>query len=312
MESDNIEIEMLDRSQVPEEELSEFQQADPLEVVEILPVKKVEMTDETEEVLIRSYVRGESKFPEYYQTIQIDDDDDDDLPNLPSTSSSKKNNKKPLRKRSVLDASLQGLMGQANLSYAKGNVEIAEKICLEIIRQNPLASEPFFTLADIYEYKDEEKYLNFLTIAAHLDPTNRDNWIRIAEMQIQKKNLQQARVFYSKCIKYIPKDYDIRLRKGKLLEQMNDIVQAHMTYMKMIPFIPTERFDLALRYSQMVAKYFYRTKKFQHALVAMQNAYSVAGRNFTHDHINLFLELLIIEKNYSNVLEVSFESYIYF
>lgn len=303
---------MLDRSQVPDEELSEFQHADPLEVVEILPVRKVEMTDENEEVLIRQYVRGESKFPEYYQTIQIDDDEDDELQNLPSTSSTSNKkvhpsgNKKPLRKRSVLDASLQGLMGQANLSYAKGNVEIAEKICLEIIRQNPLASEPFFTLADIYEYKDEEKYLNFLTIAAHLDPTNRDNWIRIAEMQIQKKNLQQARVFYSKAIRYIPKDYDIRLRKGKLLEQMNDIFQAYMTYMKMIPYIPPERFDLALRYSQLVAKYFYKTKKFQHALVAMQNAYSIVGRNFTHDHINLYLELLIIEKNYATVLQVGF------
>lgn len=301
MDQPDIEIEMLDRSQVPEEELSEFH--------EILPVKKVEMTDENEEVLIRQYVRGESKFPEYYQTINIEDDDEEEILSLPSTSSTKKN-KKPLRKRSVLDASLMGLMGQANLSYAKGNVEIAEKICLEIIRQNPLASEPFFTLADIYEYKDEEKYLNFLTIAAHLDPTNRDNWIRIAEMQIQKKNLQQARIFYSKAIKYIPKDYDIRLRKGKLLEQMSEISQAYMTYMKMIPFIPPERFDLALHYSQLVAEYFYKAKKFQYALIAMQNAYNVVGRNFTHDHINLYLELLIIEKNYTTVLQVGFRRFV--
>lgn len=290
-----IEVEMLDRSQVPEEELKEFQQA---EVVEI--------TDENEGQDIREYVQGESKFPEYYQTIQIDDDEEeDDLQNLPTTSTSSKKNKKPIKKRSVLDASLQGLMGQANLSYAKGQVAIAEKICLEIIRQNPLASEPFFTLADIYENKDDEKYLNFLTIAAHLDPTNRDNWIRIAEMQIQKKNFQKARVFYSKAIKYIPKDYDIRLRKGKLLEQMNDTFQAMMTYMKMIPYIPPEQFELALSFSRIVAEYFYKSKKFQHALVSMQNAYNVVGRNFTHDHINLYLELLIIEKNYSQVLQVS-------
>lgn len=174
-----------------------------------------------------------------------------------------------------------------------------------------MASEPFFTLADIYEYKDDEKYLNFLTIAAHLDPTNRDNWIRIAEMQIQKKNLQQARVFYSKAIKYIPKDFDIRLRKGKLLEQMKDTFQAMMTYMKMIPYIPPEQFELALSYSRIVAEYFYKSKKFQHALVSMQNAYNVVGRNFTHDHINLYLELLIIEKNYTQVLQVTLENFFY-
>lgn len=105
------------------------------------------------------------------------------------------------RRRTVLNAALQGLMGEANLSFARGQIDIAEKICLEIIRQNPLAPEPFFTMAEIYETRNTEKHLYFLTLAAHLNPHDRDLWIRISELHIAEGNLQRARVFYTKAIK---------------------------------------------------------------------------------------------------------------
>lgn len=105
------------------------------------------------------------------------------------------------RRRTVLNAALQGLMGEANLSFARGQIDIAEKICLEIIRQNPLAPEPFFTLAEIYETRNTEKHLYFLTLAAHLNPHDRDLWIRISELHIAQGNLQRARIFYTKAIK---------------------------------------------------------------------------------------------------------------
>jgi len=39
------------------------------------------------------------------------------------------------KKRRVLPPVLQGLMGEANLRFAKGEVDLAAKICMEIIRQ---------------------------------------------------------------------------------------------------------------------------------------------------------------------------------
>lgn len=39
------------------------------------------------------------------------------------------------RKKRVLPQVLQGLMGEANVKFAKGEVEIAEQMCMEIIRQ---------------------------------------------------------------------------------------------------------------------------------------------------------------------------------
>jgi general transcription factor 3C polypeptide 3 (transcription factor C subunit 4) len=64
--------------------------------------------------------------------------------------------------------------------FARGDVENAEKMCLEIIRQDPTVPEPFQTLATIFEEAEEiEKSLQFALIAAHLGTTYRINFFDI-------------------------------------------------------------------------------------------------------------------------------------
>lgn len=41
---------------------------------------------------------------------------------------------KYIRKRKTLPVALQGLMGEANVRFAKGETEIAARMCFEIIR----------------------------------------------------------------------------------------------------------------------------------------------------------------------------------
>lgn len=47
----------------------------------------------------------------------------------------KTNNVRQKKKKRVLPPVLQGLMGEANLRFAKGEVDLAAQICMEIIRQ---------------------------------------------------------------------------------------------------------------------------------------------------------------------------------
>jgi len=47
----------------------------------------------------------------------------------------KANNVRQKKKRRILPPVLQGLMGEANLRFAKGEVDLAAQICMEIIRQ---------------------------------------------------------------------------------------------------------------------------------------------------------------------------------
>ncbi len=47
-------------------------------------------------------------------------------------------------------------MGEANLRYARGDRETAIKMCMEIIRQDPAAPEPFQTLSTLYEESGDQ------------------------------------------------------------------------------------------------------------------------------------------------------------
>lgn len=63
----------------------------------------------------------------------------------------------------------------------------------------PLAYEPFSTLAMIYEdEEDAEKALQFGLIAAHLNPSDAEEWVRLAEMSLERNNVRQAIVCYTK------------------------------------------------------------------------------------------------------------------
>ena len=63
----------------------------------------------------------------------------------------------------------------------------------------PLAYEPFSTLAMIYEDEgDMEKSLQFGLIAAHLNPSDSEEWVKLADMSLEQGNVKQAIICYSK------------------------------------------------------------------------------------------------------------------
>ncbi|ALC40976.1 CG8950, partial [Drosophila busckii] len=338
-DSDEVLIEEIDSNDVPENELAQFEETEPLRVVEIIdcniedanqqPATTGETIDDTdkeeESALIRRYVEDVQclEFPDFCTKLEPgdeDDDDDDDAAKqtaAPKTSAetSAAGRAEPaansgggmgggghLGRRSQLSAALLGLMGEANLSFVYGRYDTAERICMEIIRQNPLASEPFYTLAEIYENRDEVKFLHFSTIAAHLNPQDRDMWLRISDLLVQQGNLARARVCYTKAIKVLHKDYFLRLRKAQLLERMGETNAAMFTYLKMLPLMPASEWSLCLSTAKCVTRYFHVLEKHSIALEAMSGAYNVCGERFTVEDLNIYLELLILNKQFDKVL----------
>lgn len=175
---------------------------------------------EHEEILIKKLINGEIGFADYNAQIGniIDDviiDEPDEIIEETDTDAVKAANSndftnelfqsrrdafrgnltgrsmnkegKVTRRRCMLPPALQGLMGEANLCYARGQTALAEKLCFEIIRQVPLNHEPFLTLAQIHE-NNTEKYMQFSLIAAHLNPSDQDQWMRIAQLAIEQGN----------------------------------------------------------------------------------------------------------------------------
>ncbi|XP_039484080.1 general transcription factor 3C polypeptide 3 [Drosophila santomea] len=329
-DSNEVLIEEIDSNDVPENELEQFQETEPLRVVDIIDCdndgeRRCSSADDEEEgALIKRYVQGVQclEFPDFCTKLEASDEDEegnDGEPGeaagsveKPSTSAQAKPPPEQSTsggrsggggfRKSQLSTALQGLMGEANLSFVYGRYETAERICMEIIRQNPLASEPFYTLAEIYENRDEVKFLNFSTLAAHLNPQDRDMWIRVSDLLVQQGNLARARLIYTKAIKMLPKVYQLRLRKAQLLQKMGETNASMFTYLKMLPLMPPDEWKMCLNTAKNVARYFHVLEKHSLALEAMEGAYSVCGARFSLEDINIYLELLILNKQYAKVL----------
>lgn len=337
-DSNEVLIEEINSNEVPENELAQFEETEPLRIIEIIDCDEDAQAAEEEGALIRRYVEGVKclEFPDFCTKLEPSDEEDDEEEALTSVakkedhsvaaSSSNASVKEPqprkaqadrsasgrvstggggggsFGRRSQLSTALLGLMGEANLSFAYGRYDTAERICMEIIRQNPLASEPFYTLAEIYENRDDVKFLHFSTIAAHLNPQDRDMWIRISDLLIQQGHLARARVCYTKAIKVLHKDYLLRLRKAQLLERMGETNGAMFGYLKMLHLMPPNEWSMCLSTAKNVARYFHELEKHAFALEAMEGAYGVCAARFGLEEINMYLELLILNKQYVKVL----------
>lgn len=207
------------------------------------------------------------------------------------------------RRRCVLPAALQGLMGEANLRYARGQNDLAEKICLEIIRQVPLAPEPFLTLAQIHD-SNPEKYLQFSLIAAHLNPADSEQWVRIAQFCIEQNDIKRAINCYTKAIKFSPKDIELRLKRIELLESIGDKKMAFRCWYSLVFIIPLDQGAFLLRTAKMVVERFVELKQYPKALEVMSYVYRKVPELFQNEDLNQLLELFILNNEFKQVIDI--------
>lgn len=149
----------------------------------------------------------------------------------------KEKGKKTFRKDpSKLSPHLKGLMGEANLRYARGDRETAKKMCFEVIRQSPDAYEPYLTLSQMYENTNLRKCKGFLMLASHLASSNVDIWCRLAEVYQQEGNIIEAVRCYSKAIKYEPKNIWFHKKRIELLEHKGNLLNVIDLSSQQYPF----------------------------------------------------------------------------
>lgn len=194
-------------------------------------------------------------------------------------------------------------MGEANLCYARGQTELAEKVCLEIIRQVPLAPEPFLTLAQIHE-SNPEKCLQFSLIAAHLNPTNSEQWIRVAQSCLEQGNVRQAINCYTKAIKFNPKNIELRLKRIELLESLNEDKIVFRCWFSLLFVIPVEKPDFLMQTAKSVSERFIKENNYVKALEAMSYAYRKVPSLFYNEDLNKLFELLIGNSEFKQVLDI--------
>lgn len=128
---------------------------------------------------------------------------------------------KPIIRKDVskLSPHLKGLMGEANVRFARGDLETSKKMCFEVIRQVRDAYEPYLTLCQMYENTNPTKYKAYLMLATHLAPTDTGVLSTFAELHIQEGKPEEALKCYSKAIRYDPKNLALHEKRLELLEK---------------------------------------------------------------------------------------------
>ncbi|XP_062972290.1 general transcription factor 3C polypeptide 3 [Elgaria multicarinata webbii] len=212
---------------------------------------------------------------------------------------------KEKRPRSKLPRALRGLMGEANIRFARGEHEEAILMCMEIIRQAPLAYEPFSTLAMIYEDQgDMEKSLQFELIAAHLNPSDTEEWVRLAEMSLEQDNIKQAIFCYAKALKYDPTNVRYLWERSSLYEQLGEHKLAMDGYRRILNLLTPFDGDRFMHLARDMAKSYYEANDITAAIEIMEEAFSKHQSLVSMEDVNIAAELYISNKQYDKALAV--------
>ncbi|XP_018312219.1 general transcription factor 3C polypeptide 3 [Mycetomoellerius zeteki] len=277
------------------------------------------LTTDEEDQLTKQFLNGELTFSEYSSRMDQDTDlemiendisratigfDHVTVQKIVEQKQHKTINVRQKKKRRVLPPVLQGLMGEANLRFAKGEVDLAAKICMEIIRQVPSAPEPFQTLAMIYENDQPEKSLQFALIAAHLSPKDADQWVRLANLSLESGDIKQAITCYSKAIQASPKDISLYETRAQLQEQNGDKKAYLRGYTKLIHQLEAEDGEYIMKYAKMLAKRYMQEDNNEQALEAVETIFAKCPDLITLEEVNIMTELLIALKQFQRCLDI--------
>ncbi|XP_015439993.1 PREDICTED: general transcription factor 3C polypeptide 3 [Dufourea novaeangliae] len=274
------------------------------------------MTADEEDRLTKQFLNGELTFSEYSSRM----DQDIDLETVETDPFRNENefeeigtSKTVLRrgprgryrkKKRTLPPALQGLMGEANLRFARGDTDLAAQICMEIIRQVPSAPEPFQTLAMIYETDQPEKSLQFALIAAHLSPKDSDQWVRLANMSLEAGDIKQAITCYNKAIQASPKDISLYETRAQLLEKHGDKKAYLKGFSKLVHQLEPEDAGNVIKYAKMLAQRCMEENNNEQALEAMENIFSKCPSFITLEEVNIMTEILIALKKFKRCLNI--------
>ncbi|KAK1133067.1 hypothetical protein K0M31_014429 [Melipona bicolor] len=320
-----IEAKALEIKDVSENVISDVYSNQNSSVMDINPEAEdhdILITADEEDQLTKQFLNGELTFSEYSSRMDQDVDLEtaefdisrNDLENeeaeINKTVQSKTSKSQSggqvrhKRKKRTLPPALQGLMGEANLRYARGDTELAAQICMEIIRQVPSAPEPFHTLAMIYESDQPEKSLQFALIAAHLSPKDADQWVRLANMSLESGNIKQAITCFNKAIQANPKDITLYETRARLLDRNGDKRAYLKGFLKLVHQLDPEDGQNIIKYAKMLAKRYMEENNSEQALEAMENIFSKCPSFITLEEVNIMTEILIALKKFKRCLNI--------
>ncbi|GFR28158.1 general transcription factor 3C polypeptide 3 [Trichonephila clavata] len=213
--------------------------------------------------------------------------------------------RKVRRRKNLLPKTLEGLMGEANLAYAQGNTQYAIEICMQLIKSAPQAYEPFQTLGVIYdEMGESRKAFQWYLVAAFLNPSDTDEWIRLAELSIEQNEIHQAISCYSKAIRNEPTNVNFLWERCNLHEQVGDRKRALFGYELILKNLSDpDDGEKCVDMAREIAKIHHENKDDANAVRVLETAFSKFPSLITSEDVNFLLELQLSQKMFKSAVK---------
>ncbi|CAH0563537.1 unnamed protein product [Brassicogethes aeneus] len=247
--------------------------------------------------------------------IPMDIEEDDNMAG-PSTlhntdSESDDENSSKIRKRkkvasSKLPVHFKGLMGEANLRFARGDLVLAKKMCYEVIRNCPDAYEPYLTLSQMYENVNLKKYRGYLLLASHMNPSGEDIMCRLADTYLQENQPLEAIACYTKLLRNgtCGKNMDIHYKRLSLVEKHCNIKQVLRCKQTLAKNLPIKNFEGIISICMELGKEFFNQKNYIRALEVLDIPFKRVPTKITLDLLNMMLESLLYCDRFTECLDL--------
>ena len=134
---------------------------------------------------------------------------------------------KHYKERNVSEAALIK-QGEANMLYASGQFARAADLLVEVVRIAPSLTDSYHTLAMVHEgLGNRDKAMQFLMIAAHLQPKEHSLWLMVADKCEEMGMDSKAAYCLTKAIKTAPKpEAELYYRRASAFANIGDKKKA--------------------------------------------------------------------------------------
>ncbi|CAJ0929380.1 unnamed protein product, partial [Mesorhabditis belari] len=184
-----------------------------------------------------------------------------------------------------LNAALDSLLGQANLSYARGQTQHALDMLLEVIKQEPRHPESYRQVSEIYrELNQPHRSLHYGLLAAHLDyHTPAGEWSHLGDLSSRLEKYEESAACYGRAIRLEPnnwKDYEKRIATLDMLGMRSLSMKTRLQAAQMIDHSTANvDFEWFSKLIKTVAEYYISINDEDKAIQALE-AYVLRSKLF--------------------------------
>eukprot|EP00057_Strongylocentrotus_purpuratus_P015886 XP_011670360.1 PREDICTED: general transcription factor 3C polypeptide 3 isoform X2 [Strongylocentrotus purpuratus] len=209
------------------------------------------------------------------------------------------------RRRTRVPKNLRGLMGQAHLCFARKEHDQATKMCMEIIRQAPRSVEPFQLLGMIYEdLGDMEKSMQFQLIAAHISPRDTEQWQQLADVCLERDDLEKAVYCYTKVLKFNNHHIPTLHARAGLYIRLGENKKAMESYHTIIKHLPQDEWHQGIQVARELVQRCHNLGEVNLAIEAMETLVKRFPDHISSEEVNTIAELYISSRQYQRAIQV--------